>query len=450
MSSPSPAADSAKPATPAHPTFREALGVWVKIGLLSFGGPSGQIALMHQELVEKRRWISEGRFLHALNYCMLLPGPEAQQLSIYVGWLLHRTWGGIVAGTLFVLPGALLLWLVSYVYVVHGQLPWIEAVFYGLKAAVLGIVAFAVLRIGKKALKSPALWTVAAAAFVGIFFLKLPFPLIVFSAGLLGLAGARWRPDWFFSAAATSHGGSAHASAITDTAAAPAHARPSLAQGARTVALWGGLWAAPLVLIAATLGVSHVLFAEGLFFSKAAVVTFGGAYAVLPYVAQQAVETHGWLSATQMVDGLGLAETTPGPLILVLQFVGFLGAWSAPEPFSPLVAATLGAALTTWVTFVPGFLFIFLGAPYIEALRGSRVLSCALTAITAAVVGVILNLAVWFGWNVIAPAGGAFDVFAAVVAVAVFFALHRFKWDTLPVVIGCGLLGLAYRLIWPI
>ncbi len=442
------------PASPAPsaqaPTFREALRVWIKIGLLSFGGPTGQIALMHQELVDKRRWISDGRFLHALNYCMLLPGPEAQQLSIYIGWLLHRTWGGVVAGTLFVLPGALLLWLVSYVYVAHGQVPWIAAVFYGLKPAVMGIVACAVLRIGKKALKSHALWAVAAAAFVGIFFLKLPFPLIVFSAGLVGLLGARLRPELFF--VAQGHGpakanASPSASVIDDALAPHARQQPSLARAARTVALWGGLWAAPLVLVAATLGVGHVLFAEGLFFSKAAVVTFGGAYAVLPYVAQQAVETHAWLTAPQMLDGLGLAETTPGPLILVLQFVGFLGAWGSPAPFSPLVAATLGAALTTWITFVPGFLFIFLGAPYIEALRGSRTLTCALSAITAAVVGVILNLAAWFALGVLFPGDGPVDFFAVAVGLGVFFGLHRLKWDTLPVVAACGLLGVVWRLV---
>lgn len=433
------------------PTFREALVVWIKIGLLSFGGPSGQIALMHQELVEKRRWISDGRFLHALNYCMLLPGPEAQQLSIYIGWLLHRTWGGIVAGTLFVLPGALLLWAVSYVYVAYGQVPWIDAVFYGLKPAVIGIVACAVLRIGKKALKTPALWAVAAASFIGIFFLKLPFPFIVFSAGLLGLLGARFRPEWFnFNQAhGTAAPGSDNApgSVIDDAVISREGQQPSLAQAGRTVVLWGSLWAAPLVLIAATLGVGHVLFAQSLFFSKAAVVTFGGAYAVLPYVAQQAVDTHGWLTATQMLDGLGLAETTPGPLILVLQFVGFLGAWGSPAPFSPLAAATIGAALTTWVTFIPSFLFIFLGAPYIEALRGSKLVSCALCAITAAVVGVILNLAVWFAGGVLFPRGEPIDFFAVIVALGVFFGLHRLKWDTLPVVVGCGLLGVVYRLL---
>ncbi len=428
------------------PTFREALPVWIKIGLLSFGGPTGQIALMHQELVEKRRWISDGRFLHALNYCMLLPGPEAQQLSIYIGWLLHRTWGGIVAGTLFVLPGALLLWGVSYIYVAHGEVAWIVSVFYGLKPAVMGIVACAVLRIGNKALKSPALWAVAAAAFVGIFFLKLPFPLIVFSAAAIGLLGSRLRPEWFF--VVQGHGpssGHASASVIDDALGPRADQQPSLARALRTIATWGGLWAAPLVLIAATLGVSHVLFAEGVFFSKAAIVTFGGAYAVLPYVAQQAVETHAWLTAAQMLDGLGLAETTPGPLVLVLQFVGFLGAWGSPAPFSPLVAATLGAALTTWITFVPSFLFIFLGAPYIEALRGSRTLACALTAITAAVVGVILNLAVWFALGVLFPRGSQVDLFAVAVGVGVFFVLHRLKWDTLPVVLACGALGVVWR-----
>lgn len=431
-------------AAAAHPTLREAWRVWLKIGLLSFGGPTGQIALMHHELVEKRRWVSDARFLHALNYCMLLPGPEAQQLSIYIGWLLHRTWGGIVAGTLFVLPGALLLWAVSWIYVVYGDVFWIEAVFYGLKPAVIGIVAFAVLRIGKKALKNPVMWSVAGAAFVGIYFLGLPFPLIVISAGLLGLVGGRFGESWFV--VPQSHGpAGAQTSVVDDRAPLRADQKPSLAGALRTIAFWLTLWALPVVVAGAALGSSHVLFKEGLFFSKAAVVTFGGAYAVLPYVAQQAVENHGWLTAPEMLDGLGLAETTPGPLILVLQYVGFLGAWSHPGSFPPLVAATLGAAMTTWMTFVPGFLFIFLGAPYIEALRGQKLLTAALSTITAAVVGVVLNLTVWFAASVIAPESRPIDGFAAAVSVVVFVGLMRFKWDVVRVVLVCGALGLGYQ-----
>jgi len=428
-----------------RPTFTEALCVWIKIGLLSFGGPTGQIALMHQELVDKRRWVSDARFLHALNYCMLLPGPEAQQLSIYIGWLLHRTWGGIVAGTLFVLPGALLLWAVSWVYVVHGQVPWIEAIFHGLKPAVMGIVAVAVIRIGKKALKNAVMWSVAAGAFAGIFFFKLPFPLIIGLAALIGLIGGKFYPGKFL--VIKGHGGTPAGTTVLGDEDPTGSAPPSAAKSIGTAALWGLLWAAPVVILAVWLGREHVLFQEGFFFSKAAVVTFGGAYAVLPYVAQQAVETHGWLTAPQMLDGLGLAETTPGPLILVLQYVGFLGAWANPEPFSPLAAATLGAGITTWCTFVPGFLFIFVGAPYIEALRGWTLLTCALSTLTAAVVGVVLNLSVWFALGTLFPADGGVDGFAAVVSIGVFVGLMWFKWDVVRVVVACGALGWIYGMI---
>jgi chromate transporter len=419
-----------------HPSFREALAVWWKIGLLSFGGPTGQIALMHTELVDRRRWVTESRFLHALNYCMLLPGPEAQQLSVYIGWLLHGRWGGIVAGTLFVLPGAVLLWALSWIAVAHGQLPWVGAIFHGLKAAVLGLVLHAVLRLGSKALKNPAMWALAGAAFAAIYFLKAPFPLIIFIAGAIGLAGGHRWPGLF--PAGQSHGGSQ--TVIRDDAVASAP--PSPGATFRTALFWALVWAAPVGLLWLWLGPGHVLTQEALFFSKASVVTFGGAYAVLPYVAQQAVETHGWLSAPQMLDGLGLAETTPGPLILVLQYVGFLGAWHAPAPFTPLVAATLGAVVTLWCTFVPSFLFIFTGAPYIEALRGARLLGCALSAITAAVVGVVLNLAVWFALSVLWPSPGAIDWFTAAVATGAFMALQWGRWNVIPVVLGSGLLGL--------
>lgn len=433
---------------PEHPSFREALWVWVKIGLLSFGGPTGQIALMHQELVEKRRWISDGRFLHALNYCMLLPGPEAQQLAVYIGWLLHRTWGGIVAGTLFVLPGAALLWLVSWVYVAYGQVAWIEAIFYGLKPAVMAIVAFAVIRIGKKALKNATLCSVAAAAFIAIYFLELPFPLIVISAGLAGLVGGKWWRDKFL--VAGGHAGGRNlagtgSAVIGDHAEIRAEPRPKVSGALRVVVVGAVLWVLPLAALGLWLGAEHVLVREGVFFSKAAVVTFGGAYAVLPYVAQQAVDTHGWLTAPQMLDGLGLAETTPGPLILVLQFVGFLGAWGEPAPFSPLMAATLGSGVTLWCTFVPSFLFVFLGAPWIEALRGQKLITCALSAITAAVVGVVLNLAVWFALGVLFPRGGNADWFAVAVSLAVFWGLTKGKWNVIPVVLGCAILGVAYR-----
>jgi chromate transporter len=431
-----------------HPTFRAALWVWIKIGLLSFGGPTGQIALMHRELVERLRWVSDARFLHALNYCMVLPGPEAQQLAIYTGWLLHRTRGGIAAGVLFVLPGALLLWLISYVYVTFGQVPAVEAVFYGLKAAVMAIVAAALIRIARKALKNEVLWSVSALAFAAIFFLGVPFPAIVIGTGLAGLIGGRFFPKKFD--LTLGHGAVTEASGSVISDAVSANIpRPALARTLGVGALWLAIWFLPVLLVLLWLGPQHTLFREGLFFSKAAVVTFGGAYAVLPYVAQQAVEHHGWLSATQMMDGLGLAETTPGPLILVLQFVGFLGGWQQPGELSPLLAATIGAALTSWVTFVPGFLFIFAGAPYIERMRGNLRLTTALSAITAAVVGVMLNLAVWFALSVVWPdgTGGAVDWFPIGVATVAFVGLVRFQWNVIPVVVGGGLLGLGYRML---
>ncbi len=430
-------------ATPTRPTLRDALPVWAKIGLLSFGGPTGQIALMHGELVEKRRWVSDARFVHALNYCMLLPGPEAQQLSIYVGWLLHGVRGGLVAGLLFVLPGALLLWGISWLYLTQGNVPAIAAIFAGLKPAVLAIVAFAVLRIGRKILKRPLLWAIAAAAFAGIFWLKIPFPAIVLSAGIVGLIGGRYFPD-YFPVAEKHHGGNAPAISDDSSHVIPA---PSAKRTVRTLAFWAAIWIAPLALAWLTLGSDHVLFQQGLFFSKAALVTFGGAYAVLPYVAQQAVETHGWLTATQMIDGLGLAETTPGPLVLVLQHVGFLGGWNFPAPFSPLGAATLCALMTAWCTFVPGFLFIFVGAPFVEAMRANEWIGRAMSAITAAVVGIVLNLAVWFGLNVLLPDGARVDWLSIGLAIAAFVALQKLKWDVVRVVLACGALGFLFHLV---
>lgn len=431
-----------------HPTFRAALRVWIKIGLLSFGGPTGQIALMHRELVERLRWVSDARFLHALNYCMVLPGPEAQQLAIYTGWLLHRMRGGIAAGVLFVLPGALLLWIISYVYVTFGQVPAVEAVFYGLKAAVMAIVAAAMIRIARKALKNEVLWSVSALAFAAIFFLGVPFPAIVIGAGLAGLIGGRFFPKKFDLTLGHGAATEASGSVISDEVSANIP-RPTLARTLTVSATWLAIWFVPVLLVLWWLGPQHALFREGLFFSKAAVVTFGGAYAVLPYVAQQAVEHHGWLSTTQMMDGLGLAETTPGPLILVLQFVGFLGGWQQSGELSPLLAATIGAALTSWVTFVPGFLFILAGAPYIERMRGNLRLTTALSAITAAVVGVMLNLAVWFALSVVWPdgTGGAVDWFPVGMATVAFVGLIRFQWNVIPVVVGGGLLGLAYRML---
>lgn len=388
---------------------------------------------MHQELVEKRGWISESRFLHALNYCMLLPGPEAQQLATYVGWLLHGIPGGLASGSLFVLPSALLLWALSWLYASWGTLPWVAALFDGLQPAVLAIVAAAVVRIGSKVLKNPLMVAVAAAAFAAIFALGLPFPLIVLASVALGFLGQRLGFHQFL--------------VLQPQAETPGPqectppAPPSWGRALRILSLGLSLWAAPVLLCCLFLGPQHVLVQQGLFFSKAAMITFGGAYAVLPYVAQQAVEHHGWLSPAEMLDGLGLAESTPGPLIIVLQFVGFQGGWKFHEPFSPLVGATLAAAITTWTTFVPCFLWIFLGAPYIERLRQHRGLTAALSAVTAAVVGVILNLALWLGWKVVLPDGHTLNIPDLVLTLLFLFGLVRLKWGLLPVIVSSALLG---------
>jgi chromate transporter len=450
------------PVPVAHPTFREALRFWLKLGFISFGGPAGQIAIMQTELVERKRWIGPGRFLHALNYCMLLPGPEAQQLAIYCGWLLHRTWGGIAAGTLFVLPSAFLLWGLSYVYAAHGAVPWVAAIFSGLKPAVVAVVAAAVLRIGGKALKTRTLWAVAATAFVLIFTLGIGFPWIVVGALGLGWFGQRYAPAQF--PASGGHGpknGSTPAGhAAVDDAAVANAVPPSWGRALRVTALCGALWAAPILAAAWLWGSDSTLVAQGRFFSQAAMVTFGGAYAVLPYVAQQAVETYGWLTGPQMLAGLAFAETTPGPLIMVLQFVGFMGGWAHPDgALSPLAAATLCSAMTTWVTFVPCFLWIFLGAPHLERLRGNARIGAALTAVTAAVTGVVLNLAVWFAWQVWHPASAinadtdananawGINWFAVAVSVAAFVALHRFKANLIAVIAAAGTLGWLWHLI---
>jgi chromate transporter len=427
-----------------HPGFGEAFRFWLKLGFISFGGPTGQIAIMHTELVEKRKWISEARFLHALNYCMLLPGPEAQQLATYVGWLLHKTWGGIVAGVFFVIPSIFILWTLSYIYVAFGNIAWIAAIFYGLKPAVLAIVAAAVIRIGRRALKNEVMWILAGAAFIAIFFLHIPFPLMIFSAALIGFGGGKWKREKFL--VIRDHGKGTNDSVLDDSSAVPEHAKPSWKRALRVCVTWTLLWWAPVLWLSFWLGSSHTVVREGVFFSIAAMVTFGGAYAVLPYVAQQAVQHYGWLSAGQMLDGLGLAETTPGPLIMVTQFVGFVGAWNNPGQLPPILAATLGALVTTWATFVPCFLWIFLGGPHIEQLRGNEGVSTALSAVTAAVVGVVLNLAVWFGLHVIFPAANTVDWFAVVLSVAAFVGMTRWKWDIIPVVFGAGCVGLIFKM----
>jgi chromate transporter len=425
------------------PTFRAALRFWLKLGFISFGGPTGQIAIMHTELVDRKKWIGEERFLHALNFCMLLPGPEATQLATYCGWLLHGTWGGIVAGALFFLPSAVLLWALSWVYAAHGNVPWIAAIFYGLKPAVTAIVAAAVIRIGQRALRTAAMWAIAAVAFIAIFFFHAPFPVIVAAAALLGWIGSRW-------SGLTSRGA---ANALPDAVQPRAlgTTRSVFQRAVKVIGVSLVLWWAPVFLAGAWQGWDGVLAREGVFFSEAAMVTFGGAYAVLPFVSQQAVEHFHWLTAPQMLDGLGLAETTPGPLIMVVQFVGFLGGWNQPGALSPLAMATLGAAITTWTTFVPCFLWILLGAPHVERLRGNVRWSGALTAVTAAVVGVVLNLAVWFGLHVFFPQGvsaGVVDWFAVAVCIVAFVALQRFKAGVITIVLASGVLGLVWQMVF--
>ena len=388
--------DGAVP-SPRQVPFSEAVRVWARIAALSFGGPAGQIAVMHRILVEEKRWIGDERFLHALNYCMLLPGPEAQQLATYIGWLLHKTKGGLVAGALFVLPGFLAILGLSFVYVLLGRVPVVEGLFFGLKAAVLAIVLQAVVRVGSRALRNGTKWALAAASFVAIFAFDVPFPVIVLTAGLIGFFAAR-------AGVAAFAGGEGHANSGTHVADRdtllgddlPDHARPDWGWSLRISAAFLLLWLGPVAALLVALGPDDTFSRIAVFFSQMAVVTFGGAYAVLAYVAQQAVETYGWLTAGEMLDGLGMAETTPGPLIMVTQFVGFLGAYRDAGALNPLAAATLGAVLTTWVTFLPCFLWIFLGAPFIERLRGNKALTGALSGITAAVVGVIANLGAWF------------------------------------------------------
>ena len=428
-----------------RPSFREAFRFWLKLGFISFGGPAGQIAIMQTELVDRKKWISQSRFLHALNYCMLLPGPEAQQLAIYIGWLLHKTWGGIVAGALFVIPSVFVLWALSYIYTAFGNLPWIAAIFYGLKPAVTAIVVAAVIRIGRKSLRNGIMWSIAALAFIAIYFLKVPFPLIVLSAGLAGLIGGRFWPAKF--QATASHAGNSDASVLSDEQESAEHTRPTLSRAIKVIAVCVALWAAPTVAAGWMNGWHSTLFNEGVFFSKAAVVTFGGAYAVLPYVAQEATFHYGWLQPGQMMDGLGLAETTPGPLIMVVQFVGFVGAWQHPDSLPPLLAATLGALITTWATFTPCFLWIFLGGPHIEQLRNNQKLASALSTITAAIVGVILNLAVWFALHVFFPSAHAVDWFAISISVVALVGMLRWGWSVIAVVLCSGVAGLIYGLL---
>jgi chromate transporter len=428
-----------------RPTFREAVRFWAKLGCISFGGPAGQIAVMHRELVEKKRWVEEERFLHALNFCMLLPGPEATQLATYCGWLLHGVRGGLTAGVLFVLPGALALWTLSWIYVCFGAAPAVTAVFHGLKAVVLAIVVAAVLRLGRKTLKNPVAWGLAVAAFAALAFLQAPFPVVVLGALTAGFLGGRIWPE-AFGVKTGSATGELNASGVNG---ASGKTRPTVGGTARIAGIGVALWFAPVVVAGLTQGWGGLYAQLGWFFSKAAVVTFGGAYAVLPYVGQQAVENYHWLSAPQMIDGLAFAETTPGPLIMVLQFVGFLAGWQQPGTLAPLGAATWAAAITTWVTFVPTYLFILVGAPYVERLREHARLSAALAAVTASVVGVILNLAVWFAQHAVWPAGwgGGADWFVAALGVVSLAALHFGRIGLGWVVLAGGLAGWGWSLL---
>ena len=445
-------------------SLSEAFRVWLRVAALSFGGPAGQIAVMHRIIVEEKRWIGEHRFLHALNYCMLLPGPEAQQLATYIGWLMHRTIGGVIAGVLFVLPGAISVMALSIVYAVYGQVGLVSALFFGLKAAVLAIVLQAVMRVGSRALKNRTMIALAVVAFVGIFVFAVPFPVIVLGAGFVGFLGARAGLPAFLTSGG--HGpakGQIHVD-DADTRLGedlPDHARPTIRSALTVSAVCLALWLVPVAAILIALGPDHVFSRIATFFSTMTVVTFGGAYAVLAYVAQQAVEAYHWLRPGEMLDGLGMAETTPGPLVMVLQFVGFMGAYRDPGSLSPLVAGALGGLLATWVTFVPCFLFIFLGAPFIETLRGNRALHGALSAITAAVVGVILNLAIWFAIHTVfrettpfrgyglsfdLPVAASIDLWALILSVAAIVATFWFKVGMIPTLLACSAAGIALHL----
>jgi chromate transporter len=442
-------------------SFAEALKVWCKVAMLSFGGPAGQIAVMHRILVEEKHWVSENRFLHALNYCMLLPGPEAQQLATYIGWLLHRALGGLVAGTLFILPGFVSILALSVLYAGYHDMTVVQGIFFGLKPAVVAVVVEAVVRIGKRSLKNRTMYCLATAAFMAIFFFQVPFPFIIGVAALIGYVGGKLRPDVFMvikGHATKESTDDKHA--ISDNQAVGV--RPSMGRTFRVLAIWLPLWIAPIAALWSLTGRDSVYTQESLFFSKAAVVTFGGAYSVLPYVAQEAVETHQWLEPGEMLDGLGMAETTPGPLIQVVQFVGFMGAYRNPGPLHPMAAGVAGSVITTWVTFVPCFLWIFLGAPYIEHLRGHKSLNAALSTITAAVVGVVLNLSIWFalhtlfgtvaehhrfGMRLLVPDWFTLDIAAVLIATGAFIAIFVFKRGMIVTLVVSAIVGIAARLV---
>jgi chromate transporter len=424
-------------------TFGEALKYWLKLGFISFGGPTGQIAMMHKDLVEKKKWIAEDHFLQALNFCMLLPGPEAQQLATYIGWLLNGRWGGIIAGGLFVLPSIFILWLFAWLYASLGSMPSVAALFYGLKPAVVAIVLEAVLRIGKKSLRTGFLYSLAAAAFISIYVFNIPFPVIVLSAGLIGYFSGSFAPGLFPKAAGNNSSSSPDSLAAEKAAEERSKGWPRFT---RVLIVFLALWSLPIILIGLWRGWNDTYIDIGILFSKAAVVTFGGAYAVLGYISQQAVDHYQWIMPEQMMDGLGLAETTPGPLIMVNQFVGYLAGYYHAQGLSPALGGAIGGLLTTWVTFIPSFMMIFLLAPYIETLRTNAKLVTALSAITASVVGVVLNLAVIFIHHTLVPDTGGFDWYALTASIVAFFGMQRFKWGMVPVIIGSAAVGFSWKL----
>lgn len=424
-------------------SLRETTRYWLKLGFISFGGPAGQIAMMHKELVEKKKWIAEDHFLQALNFCMLLPGPEAQQLATYIGWLLNGKWGGIIAGGLFVLPSMFMLWLLSWMYASFGSVPAMAALLYGLKPAVVAIVFEAVLRIGKKSLKTRFLYSLAAAAFIGIYFFHVPFPVIVLSAGFVGYFAGTMMPALFSAAPA---GNSAPAATtVLSEKAAESHGLGWL-RFAKVLVVFLALWSLPIVLLGLWRGWNDTFIDIGILFSKAAVVTFGGAYAVLGYISQQAVDNYHWIMPEQMMDGLGLAETTPGPLIMVNQFVGYLAGYYHAQGLPPALGGAIGGLLTTWVTFIPSFMMIFLLAPYIETLRKNKKLATALSAITASIVGVVLNLAVFFTYHTLVPDAGGFEWFALAASIVAFIGMQRYSWGMIPVIIGSAAAGYVWKM----